>query len=333
MIKIGILGAGFMGSTHARGYAKLPDVKIGAIFSRSAEKAAVLAEEVGASPTTDMESLVKDPQIDVIDVSIPTPWHKEYTLKAFAAGKHVLCEKPMALTVEDAETMAEAAERAGVILMIGHVLRFWPEYVALHDFVQSGKLGKALAATASRLSTRPTWAEWFTHPEQTGGAVLDLMVHDADMLNWLFGQPKAVYARGQRGQPGGWDHVLMLADYDFGKGFVESSVLMPAEYPFTMTLAVLCEKGSVEFNFRAAGTGVETGVPEGTKLTVYEAGKASYPIPAEEGDAYEREVAYFIECVRAGKKPEVVTPEDGVWAVRVCLAARESMETGKVVNF
>lgn len=333
MINVGILGAGFMGSTHARGYAKLHDVKLRAIFSRSAEKAAKLAKEFGATATTDMESLVKDPQIDVIDISIPTPWHKEYTLKALEAGKHVLCEKPMALTVEDAEAMAEAAEKSGKILMVAHVLRFWPEHVALRDFVQSGKAGRALAATSSRLSSRPTWGEWFAHHDQTGGAVLDLMVHDADMLNWLFGRPKAVYAKGHRGEPGGWDHVLMLADYGFGKGFVESSVMMPAEYPFTMTLSVLCEKGSMEFTFRAAGTGVETGVPEGTKLTVYESGKPPYPLPAEKGNAYDREVAYFIECVRAGKKPEVVTPEDGVWAVRVCLAARESIETGKVITF
>ena len=331
MLKVGVLGAGFMGGTHARAYAKLPDVQVVGVFSRSAERAAALAAEVGAEPFTDAMALATDPRVEAISVALPTPLHKDHVVAALNAGKHVLVEKPMGLTVEECDAMIEAARENNRLLMVAHVLRFWPEYVALADFVKSGRVGRPLTATASRLSTYPTWGDWFANPEWTGGAVHDLHIHDLDVLNWLFGTPKSVYARGQRGQTGGWDHVLTLVDYGEVKGFAEGSLLMPDDYPFTMTLWVLCERGSVEFTFRAAGTGVETGTASGTSLVVYESGKAPRSLEIGGGDAYEQEIATFVRCVREGKAPEQGTAEQGRLAVRTALAVRRSLETGQVV--
>jgi predicted dehydrogenase len=328
-----VLGAGFMGGTHARAFAKLPDVQVLGVSSRSADKAAGLAEEVGAEPFTDAMALATDPQVDVVSVTLPTHVHKEYTVAALNAGKSVLLEKPMGLSVEECDAMIAAADESGQILMLAHVLRFWPEYVALVDFVKSGELGKPLAATASRLSGRPTWGDWFTNPEWTGGAVHDLQIHDLDTLNWLFGTPKSVYARGQRGAPGGWDHVLTLVDYGEVGCLAEGSVMMPDGYPFTMTLRVLCEKGTVEFTFRAGGTGVETGTGSGTGLMIYESGAEPRPLSAPGGDAFEAEVAYFVECVREKRLPERCTPEQGRLAVKTALAAREALETDQVILF
>ena len=108
-------------------------------------------------------------------------------------------------------------------------------------------------------------------------------------------------------------------------------MMMPEGYPFTMTLWVLCERGSVEFSFRAGGTGVETGTGSGTSLMVYESGKEPRPLPAAGDDAYEAQVAYFLECVREKRSPERGTPEQGRLAVRTALAARESLETDQIV--
>ncbi len=333
MLRVGVLGAGFMGGTHVRAFTKLPDVQVVGVSSRTPEKAATLAEEVGAEPFTDAMALATDPKVDVVSVTLPTHLHEEYTVAALSAGKSVLLEKPMGLSVEECDAMISAAERNDEILMLAHVLRFWPEYVALVKFVKSGQLGRPLSATAFRLSTRPSWGDWFNNPDWTGGAVHDLQIHDLDILNWLFGTPKSIYARGQRGAPGGWDHALTVVDYGEVSCLAEGSVMMPEGYPFTMTLWVLCEKGSVEFSFRAGGTGVESGTGSGTSLMVYESGKEPRSLPAREDDAYEAQVAHFVECVREKRAPERGTPEQGRLAVRTALAARESLEANRIVFF
>jgi predicted dehydrogenase len=332
MLKVGVLGAGFMGSTHARAFAKVSGVQVVGVSSRSADKAAALAREVGAQPYADAMALATDPQVDVISNTLPTNLHKEYTIAALNAGKPVLLEKPMGLSVEECDAMIATANRKGRLLMLAHVLRFWPEYVAVVDFVHSGQLGRPLSATASRLSGRPTWGDWFANPAWTGGAVLDLHIHDLDVFNWLFGTPRSVYARGQRGATGGWDHTLTLVDYDGVQCFAEGSVMRPDGYPFTMTLWVLCEKGAVEYSFRAAGTGVETGTASGTTLTIYEAGKEPRPLPAPGIDGYEAQAAYFVQCVLESRQPERAPAEQGRLAVRTALAARQSLDTNQVVS-
>ena len=333
MLKVGVLGSGFMGNTHARAFGKLPDVEVVGVSSRTAKKAATLAEELAAKPYTDAIALATHPEVDVISITLPTNLHQEYTVAALEAGKDVLLEKPMGLSLEECDAMIAVAHRTGRTLMLAHIMRFWPEYLALVDLVKSGELGKPLAATASRLSARPTWGDWFANPEWTGGGILDLQIHDLDALNWLFGSPKSIYARGQRGAPGGWDHALTLVNYGDVQCFAEGSVMMPNGYPFTMTLWVLCEKGSVEFTFRAAGTGVETGTESGTNVMVYEANQEPRALPVPGGDGYETQVAYFVECVQEHRQPERGTPEQGRLAVRTCLATRESLELNQVVDF
>ena len=165
MLKLGLLGAGFMGGTHAAAFARIPDVQIFGISSRSAEKAEALAGKYGAKAFTDAMALATDPQVDIVSNTLPTHLHKDVTIAALQAGKHVLLEKPMALTVEDCDELVEAAKKADRVLMIGQVLRFWPEYVALVDYVKTGALGKPLAAHARRLASPPRWADFFLHPE------------------------------------------------------------------------------------------------------------------------------------------------------------------------
>jgi UDP-N-acetylglucosamine 3-dehydrogenase len=327
-MNVGILGSGFMGRTHARAFVKLPDVHVVAISSRTLANAEKLAQEFGARPTTDDMAIVDDPAIDVISNTLPTHLHPKYTIAALQAGKDVLLEKPFALNVADCDTIIQAHERSGKLLMLAHVLRFWPEYVALVDFVHSGKIGKPLSAVASRVVVPPVSGSWFLNPAQSGGAVLDLMVHDFDALNWLFGKPKSIYARGHQAQPDLWNHVLSIVDFGATHGAVEGSEMMPADYPFTSTLKVLCEGGSVEYVFRASGTSLEAGGVN--SLTVFEPGR-SYKLEASGGDAYEIQTAYFVDCVRNKRPPTMGTPEQGRLAVQVANAARESLESGKIV--
>src|SRR5580693_907806 len=317
-MKVVILGSGFMGRTHARAYAKMKGVEIAAISSRHLEKAETLTNEVGGRATNDSLAIIDDPSIDAISNTLPTHLHAEYTIAALKAGKHVLVEKPFALTAVDCDGMIAAQKERGKVLLVAHVLRFWGDYISLVDFVQSGKIGKPLSAVASRLSQLPGWANWFLNPAWSGGAVLDLCVHDFDVLNWIFGAPKSVYARGRELKPGLWNNIHAAVDYGDPEG-----------YPFTAALKVLCEGGVVEFIFRAGGVSVEMG---GTNsLVVYEPGK-SYALDAKPGDAYENQASYFVDCVRNGRMPIVGTAAQARLAVLCAEAARRSLESGAVVG-
>lgn len=330
MLKVAVLGSGFMGSTHARAYAALPDVEVLGVSSRDREKAERLAGEVGAEPFHDAMALATHPEVEAISVTLPTHVHEEHVLAALNAGKHVFVEKPMALTVESCDAMIRAAEANGRTLMVAHVLRFWPEYQALAEVVQSGRLGRPLVAHARRLSTRPAWGDWFANPEWTGGGLHDMMVHDFDALAWLFGEARSVVARGQRGEPGGWDHVFALVDYGSVQAMAEGSVMMPADYPFTMSLWVTCERGAIEFSLRAEGTGVETGAPGGTHLVLYPDGGTPEHVPAGDHDGYAEQVRVFAECASQGRAPEHGTAAQGREAVRVARAARRSLDEGVI---
>lgn len=333
MLKLGLLGAGFMGGTHAAAFAGLPDVQIFGISSRTSEKAEALAAKYGAQPYADALALATEPNVDIVSNTLPTHLHKDVTIAALQAGKHVLLEKPMALTVEDCDELIDAAQKADRVLMIGQVLRFWPEYVALVNYVRTGALGKPLAAHARRLASPPRWADFFLHPELSGGEVLDLHIHDLDALNWLLGEPVSVYSRGQRSpESGGWDLALTLLDYGETRAFAEGSAMQPPEYPFTMSLAVLCENGSVEFSFRAGGAQVDSRESAGTSLMVYEKGKPPTALAYAPGDGYANQAAAFVECARSGTHPALGTPEQGRLAVATALAARRSIETGEVVR-
>nr|MBP8294148.1 Gfo/Idh/MocA family oxidoreductase [Caldilineaceae bacterium] len=163
MINVAVLGAGFMGETHARAFARIPDVRVIGVSSRSADKSAALAQAVGAEPFTDAMALLHDPRVDAVSITLPTHVHANYTIAALRAGKHVLVEKPLALTLAECDAMIAAAAEANRVLMVAHVLRFWPEYMAIADLLQRSELGKPLTATAIRLCTPPTWGEWFKY--------------------------------------------------------------------------------------------------------------------------------------------------------------------------
>lgn len=327
-MRVGILGSGFMGTTHARAYAKIPGVEIVAVSSRNRDKAEKLAAEVGALAVTDDRAIIEDTSIVAISNTLPTHLHGDSTNAALGAGKHVLLEKPFALLAEETDDMAASAKAANRTLMVAHVLRFWGEYVTLVEFVQSGRIGKPISAVATRLSQLPAWADWFLNPAWSGGAVLDLAVHDFDALNWLFGQPKSVYARGRELKPQLWNDIHAIVDYGDVNGVIDGSEFMPEGYPFTAALKVLCEGGVIEFMFRAGGVSVEMG--GGSSLIVHEAGKA-YPLTPKPGDPYENQIGYFVQCLREGRAPEQGTPEQARLAVATANAARRSLETGEVV--
>ena len=246
MIRVGLLGAGLIGRVHARAYSQIESARLVAVADIDHGAANQVAAEHGARAYYAIEALLADPEIDTVDVCLPTYLHEQAVVGAAGAGKHVLCEKPIARSLAEADRMLEAVEGSGVTAMIAQVVRFSPQYVAIKECLERGDLGRPLAAVAARLAAPPNWARWFQCPQLSGGAALDLHVHDLDYLFHLFGQPERVFAVGSQSAAGAWDHVLTTLDYGDKAATAEASYMMPTRFPFTTTFRLLGEKGCIE---------------------------------------------------------------------------------------
>jgi predicted dehydrogenase len=328
VITVAILGGGFMGGAHAANYKALGDrVRVKTVATRVSDKAARVAESVGAQLTTDIDAAINDPEVDAVDICLPTRLHREAAEKAFAAGKHVFLEKPIALTPEDADAIIAAAGGSGAVFMVGMVLRFWPEYVELQRRVSAGELGAPLAVSASRLSPPADWNDWMADLSQSGGTPVDLMIHDFDQMNWLLGEPRSVYA--SEPTPG---HVHAVVEYDGACGIAEGSMRMPRSYPFSSSIRVLCEGGVAEYTFSAApieGEGNIGASDSARGLRLYPAGGDASVAEVESADPWGPEIEYFVSCVEQRRVPESGTGPQARLALRVALAASRSLASGR----
>src|SRR5213083_1429374 len=320
MVTVSIIGAGFMGSTHAAVYAAHGKrVRVKTVCARSLERAARVASTVEAEPSVDVEAVLRDPEVDAVDICLPTPVHREFAERAFAARKHVLLEKPIALTIDNADAILTAAERSGKVLMVGLVLRFWPEYVRLQQLVQAGGLGRPRAVSTQRLSPPADWTDWLGDREQSGGTAVDLLIHDFDQMNALLGTPRSVYA--SEPEPG---HVQAIVEYDGATGIAEGSMTMPRSYPFSSNIRVLGSDGVAEYGFSAApleGEG-NIGVSSSARgLRVYPAGGEMRLEEVESADPWAPEIEYFVACLEQNRSPERGTGEQARQALAVSLAA------------
>jgi predicted dehydrogenase len=330
MIGLAIVGAGFMGSAHAGNYATLGDrVDVRWVCSRTPDRAAKVGDPLGATVTTGLDDVLNDPEVDAVDICLPTYLHREAAERALGAGKHVFLEKPIALTREDADAIVRAAQESGRVFMVGLVLRFWPEYVELGRRLAAGELGRPLAISTHRLSPPADWNDWMGDSSLSGGVAVDLLVHDFDQMNRLLGKATSVFA--VEPTPG---HVLATVTYDGAEGVAEGSMRMPDSYLFSSNIRALCEGGVAEYAFRATpaaeGEGNIGGVdPSVGGLRLYRPGAELETIVLEAVDPWGPEIAHFVESVEQGRQPEEATGEQARDALLVSLAANRSLESGR----
>lgn len=340
MINVGLIGYGFMGHMHAQCHEATGQAKVAALVDPEPDRRKEAEAKLGCKTFAAISDLLDWGGVDMVDICTPTYLHEEQVIAVAKAGKPVLCEKPMSLSVESCDRMIAAVKEAGVPMMTGQVIRFWPEYQAVKEIVDSGKYGRVEWLSARRLSPPPTWAwkGWLLDPARSGGAVLDLHIHDLDYIAWLIGTPGKIQASGIPGPHRGVDSVLALGWEHRGgaKSFAEGSLVLAPTFPFNMALLVACEKATIRF---------DSGSTPSLMVYPFEGQPFAPALPAPEvsvsSDAqgnigslggYYNEIKYFLECIEAGKKPEVVKPEDAREAVRICLAVRESANTGKTVQ-
>jgi predicted dehydrogenase len=246
-------------------------------------------------------------------------------VRALAAGHHVLVEKPIALSLADADAIGAAAAAAGRVLMIGHVLRYFPEIIELRRRLATGDFGRPLAVTALRLSALPDWNVWMLDPDQSGGTLVDLIIHDFDICNALLGGPRHVYAVAAADGR----HVRAIVEHEHGDAAVEGSHAMPPSFPFTAGLRVLCERGVLDHRFEA-GAGDEVADDAAASALAIHSADGQLEGFHQIGDGWGAEIRHFLDCVESGSEPTDGSFAQARAALAVAVAAKASIASGAV---
>ena len=310
---------------HAGAYRRMKGVEIAGFYGRHRAKVAETAQRFHTTATTDAATLIQDGTIDAIDVVTPSACHRDFVVAALDEGKHVFCETPLALRLEDADSMLRASRRAGRLLLCAQLMRFVPEYVFARETAVRRRLGAVTFVIASRLS-RPYWSRTEPRPFPVyGEPVVELMTFDFNFLNWVLGRASAVTAHGLRGGRNAADLIVATVRYPGALGVAEGSARMPPGFPFNTRLRVLFDQGLWEADFRAKPSGFSFSFVEFSEKS------AGRRVLVSRKDPYFAECEHFVACVRGKADPSVLEGVHDRDALRVALAARESLGTGRSV--
>ena len=312
MLKVGLIGCGFMGAMHANCYKNIEGVEVVAFADIRKEKAEELANGSNATIYGDGKDLINNAQVDIIDICLPTFLHAEYAMLAMEKVGYVFVEKPVALTVEEGKAMIEKSKATGCQVQVGQVIRFWDEYVELKKIVESGVYGKVVNANFRRLSPRPTWGweNWLLNTKLSGGAAQDLHVHDTDFVLSLFGEPeKFMTVKNVIGEQNSYINTIMQYK-DFVVG-VEGTWDLPGSHPFEASFRVVFEKAVVEnaggkFMLYTDDGASEIKIEKKELVGGVEGGNIS------DLGGYYNELVYFCKMAKSGAKVEKATLCDGV---------------------
>jgi predicted dehydrogenase len=332
MIKIGVLGSGFMGGTHVLCFENIPEeLRISAVSDERENFAKQLAERCRAKYYLSSDELLDEFDGDVIDICLPTPLHKYYIVQALERGFHVFCEKPVALTVQEAREVLEASKKSDRKVMIGHCIRFWPEYLKLKEYIESKKLGELISIVFKRISSKRkrglAWNEWIFDEKQSGSAAIDLQLHDVDFIRFILGEPDRIQSLlySNRGQA---EHIF--SNFIYGKVVInmEASWAYPTgSLPFVMAFTALFAKGVVTYDSREKDT---------FRVFDEEAGQWSTPaieypqvrpvgtggnVPAIYG--YVNELRYFLDRIINDKTVEVGCVEESLKSLELTIRTAE----------
>ncbi len=343
-IKLGLSGVGRMGSSHLAVYEKLMregfPVEVVAVCDvdptrldgskTTLSNLGTVSGDVSAyRQYTCFDEMIKNEQLDAVDIVMPTYLHAEAAVKALASGLHCMCEKPMALNKEQCEAMITASEKSGKTLMIGHCLRFWREYVYLKEVAENKTYGECRKAVFWRGGYQdhvnsPSWQDWIITREKGGGGLFDQHIHDADCILWLFGAPEYVSSFGKTVFPKSANDIVST-NYGFKNGmpvYAHDDVSYKG-YPFGYGFTLSFEHGTVEYKDKVLTVYPEVGERFVPDLTSY----------GETTDAYYNELKYFLTCVLQGEKPARCMPEESRLAVELVCTETVSADNGGKIEY
>lgn len=326
-MRVAILGAGFMGSTHAAAWRETP-VELVGIVAENEAAARPLAEQHGARVFASLDEVL--PLVDVVDVCTPTHLHAGMVIQAARAGRHVICEKPLGRTLAEAQEMIRVCKQAGVKLLVAHVVRFFPEYAQAQAVVRAGQIGQVGTLRLHRGSYRPKKAagNWFLDDEKSGGILLDLMIHDFDYARWVAGEVTQVFARkvSDARPDAPVDYALAILTH---QGGTVSHIAGGWAYPppvFRTHFEINGEKGMIQHNSDAAAPILDLIARE--QSATPDVGLPASPVSES---PYTAQIKEFYAALTENR-PVRVSAEDGLAAVQIALAAIESARSGRAVK-
>lgn len=331
-IGFGVIGCGGISNVHLTALSKRDDARIVCVSDINPDAARGQAEKYGAGKwVTDANELLAMPEVNAVVVCTPTFLHPEYVIAAAKAGKHVLCEKPIAMTLEDADRMIAACDEAGVFFMIAFVRRFCNEWLKLREIIQSGVLGRPVLWRGVSGSSGPR-SPWFLDAQKGGGPFIDGCVHDWDFARFTFGEPEVVLAsvrHMKEGDSTSLDTGSAIVRFQSGDELMRSWTWgLPGTACRTQSLSdVIGPKGALRF----PGAPAQGSKTNSFILTdgegVEHALEYEHTIGQEWFDA---QMDHFVTCIKEGRQPSV-TGVDGKKALAIALAVLEAGRTHKPV--
>lgn len=302
-MKAAIIGAGFIANFHADSYRQSDQVNLAAICDVDASRAGEMALKYGCRAYTSAQDMLDFEKPDLVSVCVPTFLHEAYVLMALEHGANILCEKPLALTMEACQRMADAAERTRRVLMTGQVLRWWPEYMQISYQVRRMGPPRFIAAERLQYASR---TKWMAEPNKGGGALFDIYVHDLDFICSLLGYlPRIEAVSGIQGVEGSWRSLCSLLRWPNGTSVrIESSNMQPAKYPFSAYFRADYPEACLQYEFRAP-VNIQRDTKGHTEFVLFEGGEAKQLTITENAQvkAFESEIECFVHGVMQGQSP------------------------------
>ncbi|MEM7312120.1 MAG: Gfo/Idh/MocA family oxidoreductase [Planctomycetota bacterium] len=345
MTQVGIIGVGFMGMVHYLTYQKLANVKVAALCDSVPSRlagdwtdikgnfgpAGTQMDLSGVATYENVDDMLADENLDVIDICLPPSAHADVAVKALNAGKHVFSEKPMALTIEDTERMVATSQSTGKLLMVGHVLPTFPEFDFAIRTARSGEYGKLLGGHFRRVISDPSWLPHFYDPNRVGGPMLDLHIHDAHFIRYMFGKPNAVTSQGRmRGEV----VEYFNSQFNYDEGYTVSAtsgVIRQQSRAFLHGYEIHLEQATLAFEFAVIDDQPTVAMP----CTVFPAEGKSFQPELGSGDpmdAFEIELTHVVQGIESGEPAEFLQAGLAQDAIRICQQQTESVKSGQTVS-
>ena len=337
-LKVGVIGLGSMGSTHLDIYSQISEVEVVAVADPKKNRLDGSSKAEGnisgqaqgsvvgfeAKQYLDGMDLIDDPDIELVDICVGTDLHFVFVEAALAKGKHVLVEKPLARTYDEAKKIVELALNSSTNIMSAMCLRYWPAWVWLKKVIDNKKYGRCLSLTCKRQTSHPP-GTFYSNDDECGGALLDLHVHDTDFINYCFGMPKAVFSQGYKGPSGGVDHVATHYIYDQSQNAplvtAEGTWTMQEGYGFNMSYTANFEKATACYLLDDEET-----------LTLFRSSYEPEIIKLDEGMGYEFEIRSFVDEILRGEKSDMALLNQAAKSIAIIEAEQVSIRSCSVVT-